>query len=238
MEKHQTRLNKYIAKSGISSRRGADTLIASGLVSVNGKIVTQMGFKINDSDVVRFNGSIIKGESLKYILLNKPKNYITSMKDPKNRNTVMQLIDGACKERVYPVGRLDRSTTGLLLFTNDGDLAKKLTHPSHNIKKIYRVSLNKELHLIDFKKIQNTITLDDGPAPVDSLAYVKEANKKEIGIELHIGRNRIVRRIFNHLDYKVIKLDRVFFGGLTKKDLPRKRYRLLTQKEIGLLKRL
>ncbi len=238
MEKNQTRLNKYIAKSGISSRRGADTLIASGMVSVNGKIVTQMGFKVNTDDIVKFNGSVIKGESLKYILLNKPKNYITTMRDPKDRNTVMQLIDGACKERVYPVGRLDRSTTGLLLFTNDGDLAKKLTHPSHSIKKIYRVSLNKELLLIDYKKIQNTLTLNDGPAPVDSIAYIKEKNKKDIGIELHIGRNRIVRRIFNHLGYKVLKLDRVFFGGLTKKDLPRKKFRFLSKKEVGLLKRL
>ena len=238
MENNEIRLNKYIARAGLSSRRGADTLIAAGTVSVNGKIITQMGFKVKESDIVKFNGSIIRGETLRYVLLNKPKNYITSLKDPQKRNTVIQLVAKACKERIYPVGRLDRSTTGLLLFTNDGDLAKKLTHPKHNIKKVYHVTLNKNLKLKDLQSIQKTIRLEDGDVPVDSIAYSNEKNKKEVGIELHIGRNRIVRRIFNHLDYKVVKLDRVFFGGLTKKDLPRKKYRFLTKNEIAILKRL
>jgi 23S rRNA pseudouridine2605 synthase len=229
-----TRLNKYLAHAGIASRRDADTLIKSGVVKVNGIPITEMGFKVKPGDKVTYGDSAIKNEKKVYLLLNKPKDYITTVDDPQERRTVMDLIAGACKERVYPVGRLDRNTTGLLLLTNDGDLTKKLTHPKHNIKKIYHVSLSKGLKTDDFRSIMEGIELEDGPIKADDIAFVGEG-KKEVGIEVHSGRNRIVRRIFEHLGYEVEKLDRVSFAGLTKKDLPRGKYRFLTQKEVGFL---
>lgn len=231
-----TRLNKFIANAGICSRREADKLIEQGLVTVNNEIITELGYKIKPTDKVKYAGHILKGEALRYVLLNKPKNYITTSKDPRNRSTVMSLVEKACKERIYPVGRLDRNTTGLLLFTNDGDLAKKLSHPKHGYKKIYHVWLDKNLKASDLQKIADGLELEDGIATVDSIAYVNGATKKEVGLELHSGKNRIVRRIFAHLDYTVVKLDRVSFAGLTKKDLPRGKCRHLTEKELNLLK--
>lgn len=229
-----TRLNKYLANAGIASRREADTLIKSGVVKVNGVPVTEMGFKVKPGDTVTYADSAVKSERKVYLLLNKPKDYITTMDDPQERNTVMDLVDGACKERIYPVGRLDRNTTGLLLFTNDGELTKKLTHPKHNIKKVYHVTINKGLKPEDFKSIIEGVELEDGMITADDLAFVGEG-KKEIGIEVHSGRNRIVRRLFEHLGYEVLKLDRVVFAGLTKKDLPRGKHRFLTAKEISFL---
>ncbi len=233
------RLNKYLADAGICSRREADVLIASGAVKVNGEVVTQMGIKVSPTDKVQYGGQTLKREKLRYLLLNKPKGYITTSDDPQHRKTVMNIVERACEERIYPVGRLDRNTTGLLLFTNDGDLAKKLTHPSHKVKKIYHVVLDKNLTKRDMLKIGSGLELEDGFIQPDAIAYVADAkDKKEVGIELHSGKNRIVRRIFEHLGYKVVKLDRVFFAGLTKKDLPRGKWRFLTQKEVGMLKRL
>ena len=231
------RLNKYIAHAGICSRREADKLIAAGSVSVNGKVITEMGYQVRPGDVVNYGGETLRSEALRYFLLNKPKGFITTVDDPQERQTVMMLIDGACPERIYPVGRLDRATTGLLLFTNDGDMAKKLTHPSSNIYKIYHVELDKPLAREDMRRMMEGITLDDGPVHVDDVQYVDGMNdKRVVGVELHSGRNRIVRRIFEYLGYSVHKLDRVVFAGLTKKDLPRGRYRELTEKEINYLK--
>ncbi|MBA3664998.1 MAG: pseudouridine synthase [Bacteroidetes bacterium] len=229
-----TRLNKYLSNAGIASRREADTLIKSGVVKVNGVPVTEMGYKIKQGDTVTYGDAAVKSERKVYLLLNKPKDYITTMDDPQERNTVMQLVSGACKERIYPVGRLDRNTTGLLLFTNDGELTKKLTHPKHDIKKVYHVSLNKSLKPEDFKAIVEGVELEDGVIKADDLAFVGEG-KKEVGIEIHSGRNRVVRRLFEHLDYEVLKLDRVTFAGLTKKDLPRGKHRFLTAREISFL---
>jgi 23S rRNA pseudouridine2605 synthase len=228
------RLNKYLANAGIASRREADNLIKSGAVKVNDVVITEMGFKINPGDKVTYGDAAVKGERKVYLLLNKPKDYITTVDDPRERKTVMDLIVGACRERVYPVGRLDRNTTGLLLLTNDGELTKKLTHPRYGIKKVYHVSLNRGLKPEDFSKLAEGIELEDGMMKVDDIAFVGEG-KKEIGIEIHSGRNRIVRRLFEHLGYDVIKLDRVVFAGLTKKDLPRGKYRFLTQKEVNFL---
>lgn len=228
------RLNKYLSNSGIASRRDADILIAGGTVKVNGVPITEMGYKVKPGDVVTYGDAKIKSERKVYLLLNKPKDYITTTDDPQERKTVMELIAGACKERLYPVGRLDRNTTGLLLFTNDGEMTKKLTHPKHNIKKIYHVTLNKGLKPADFTAITKGITLEDGIIKADDLAFVGEG-KKDIGIEIHSGKNRIVRRIFEHLGYEVEKLDRVVFAGLTKKDLPRSKHRFLTAKEINFL---
>ncbi len=228
------RLNKYLSNAGIASRREADTLIKSGVVKVNGVPITEMGYKIKPGDTVTYGDAAVKSERKVYLLLNKPKDYITTVDDPQERKTVMELIAGACRERVYPVGRLDRNTTGLLLFTNDGELTKKLTHPKHEIKKVYHVSLNKGLRPEDFKAITEGVELEDGMVNADDLAFVGEG-KKEIGIEIHSGRNRIIRRIFEHLDYEVLRLDRVTFAGLTKKDLPRGKYRFLTPKEISFL---
>ena len=230
------RLNRYLANSGICSRREADTFIAAGSVSVNGKTITEMGYKVGVSDVVRFDDRIISPEKKEYVLLNKPKNFITTTRDEKGRRTVMELVSNASKSRLLPVGRLDRNTTGLLLFTNDGDLAKKLTHPKHEVRKIYHVELNKNLTSVDFKKIQSGLQLDDGPVLVDEISFVDNKSKKEVGIKIHSGRNRIVRRIFEHLGYQVIKLDRVIFAGLTKKDLPRGHWRILTEQEVINLK--
>jgi 23S rRNA pseudouridine2605 synthase len=229
-----TRLNKYLANAGIASRREADTLIKSGVVKVNGVPITEMGYKIKPGDTVTYGDSAVKSERKVYLLLNKPKDYITTVDDPQERKTVMELIAGACRERVYPVGRLDRNTTGLLLFTNDGELTKKLTHPKHEIKKVYHVSLNKGLKPEDFKSIIEGVELEDGMVTADDLAFIGEG-KKEIGIEIHSGRNRIIRRIFEHLGYEVLKLDRVTFAGLTKKDLPRGKYRFLNPKEVSFL---
>ncbi len=229
------RLNKYLANAGVSSRREADKLIESGVVTVNGKVITELGYKITPGDEVKFGGAILRKEKSVYILLNKPKDYITTSKDPQERRTVMHLIEGACKERVYPVGRLDRMTTGLLLFTNDGEVAKRLTHPSHGAKKMYHVTLDQNLSLADMKSIQNGIELEDGIAEVDAIEFVEGAGRKEVGIEIHSGRNRIVRRIFEKLGYNVIKLDRVTFAGLTKKDLQRGYWRQLSEKEVGML---
>jgi 23S rRNA pseudouridine2605 synthase len=204
---------------------------------VNGEVITQLGYKIKAGDVVNYGGQSVKGEKKVYLLLNKPKDYITTVDDPRDRKTVMHLIEGACRERVYPVGRLDRNTTGVLLFTNDGDLTKKLTHPKFEVKKVYHVTLSKGLKADDFKKIVDGVELEDGPIRADDLAFVGEG-KKEVGVEIHSGRNRVVRRLFEHLGYEVIKLDRVVFAGLTKKDLPRGKHRFLTPKEVAFLKML
>jgi len=233
------RLNKYLAHSGVCSRREADKLIAAGQVKVNGEVITELGFKVNVSDKVEYNNKVLRRERLVYVLLNKPKGFITSLDDPFERKTVMSLVEGAVKERIYPVGRLDRDTTGLLLFTNDGELAKKLTHPSHNIKKIYHVVLDKPLQDEHYAEIKFGFDLDDGPIKPDALSFVEGVQENnEVGIEIHSGRNRIVRRIFEHFGYKVVKLDRVKLGGLTKKDLPRGKWRYLLPAEINMLKML
>lgn len=233
------RLNRYIANAGICSRRKADELIEAGVVSVNGEVVSELGFKVNPyKDLIRYNGETLKREKMIYVLLNKPKDYITTTDDPQERRTVMQLVDKASKERIYPVGRLDRNTTGLLLMTNDGDLAEKLSHPRNNITKIYQVELNKSLSQGDLNKIEYGLELEDGLIKPDAVSYVQGASKKEIGIQIHTGKNRIVRRIFEHLGYEVVKLDRVVYGSLTKKDLPRGRWRYLEEKEIIQLKHL
>ncbi|GAH48814.1 unnamed protein product, partial [marine sediment metagenome] len=207
-----------------------------GLIKINGKIVTELGTKISQSDDIRYNDERIKTERLVYILLNKPKDYITTVKDPFAKRTVLNLVQHACNERIYPVGRLDRNTTGVLLFTNDGDLTKKLTHPSHNKSKIYHVTLDKNLSKSHFQQIVNGITLEDGFIAVDALSYVDSTDKKLIGIEIHSGKNRIVRRIFNHFGYNIKKLDRVYFAGLTKKGLQKGKWRFLSEKEIVMLK--
>jgi 23S rRNA pseudouridine2605 synthase len=230
------RLNRYIANAGICSRREADTLIESGVVKVNGVIVTTLGTKVGPDDKVQYGDQTLSKETKRYLLLNKPKDYITTAKDPEGRRTVAELIVSACHERLYPVGRLDRATTGLLLFTNDGELAKRLTHPSHEVKKMYHVTLDKNLKAIDFKRISEGLELEDGKAEVDEINYVEGGGKDEVGISLHSGKNRIVRRIFEHLGYDVVKLDRVLFAGLTKKDLPRGKFRFLTEKEINMLR--
>ena len=232
----EVRLNKFIANSGVCSRREADTFIQTGLVTVNGKIVTELGSKVKPTDDIRFNGERLRGERKVYILMNKPKDFVTTMADPHADRTVMDLISkDKCPERVYPVGRLDKATTGVLLFTNDGEMTEKLTHPSHNVKKIYQVTLEQPLAKEDFDKILEGIELEDGPIAADTLAYVGD-DKTEIGIEIHSGRNRIVRRIFESLNYRVKKLDRVYFAGLTKKNVRRGEWRFLEEKEVNLLK--
>lgn len=229
------RLNKYIADAGVCSRREADKLIEAGEIKVNGSVVTELGYKVSRKDAITYNGRRLSQEKLVYVLLNKPKDFITTVDDPEDRKTVMQLVQTACEERIYPVGRLDRNTTGLLLLTNDGELATKLTHPSHNVKKIYQVDLDKPITEEDAEKIRAGIVLEDGEAKVDELAILSE-DQTILGVEIHIGRNRIVRRIFEHLGYEVIRLDRVMFAGLTKKDLPRGKWRYLSQKELIRLK--
>lgn len=226
------RLNKFISNSGICSRREADTYIEHGSVTVNGKLVTEMGYKVKPGDEVRFDGTLISPEEKRYVLLNKPKNYITTMDDDRGRKTVMDLVENATKERIYPVGRLDRMTTGLLLFTNDGELAKKLTHPKHNVRKLYHASLDRKLDLKDLDKLRGDVIIEGRKVFIDAVSYVEGQNKTEIGIEIHSGRNRIVRKIFEHVGYKVVKLDRVIFAGLTKKNLPRGRWRELTKQEV------
>ncbi|MBE7646954.1 rRNA pseudouridine synthase [Tenacibaculum finnmarkense] len=232
------RLNKYISNSGICSRREADTYIEHGSVFVNGNLMTQMGYKVQPTDEVRFDGTLISIEKKRYILLNKPKNYITTMEDERGRKTVMELVDNATKERIYPVGRLDRNTTGLLLFTNDGELAKKLTHPKHNVRKLYHASLDKKLSISDLDKLRSDVVIEGKKVFIDAVSYVEGERKTEVGIEIHSGRNRIVRKIFENFGYAVTKLDRVIFAGMTKRNLPRGRWRELTEQEVNTLKML
>ncbi len=235
----EVRLNKFLSNAGICSRREADVLIATGLVEINGKIVLEMGIKVKPGDEVRYDGALITPEKKQYVLLNKPKDFITTMDDPRGRKTVMQLIFKACKERIYPVGRLDRNTTGLLLFTNDGDLAKKLTHPRYEMKKIYHVETNKNINTEDLDKLTSGVELDDGAfVKADEAKFIRDGKPREAGIELHSGKNRVVRRMFEAVGYDVLKLDRVLFAGLTKKDLPRGNYRHLTKEEVSFLKML
>ncbi len=232
-----TRLNKFIANAGICSRREADDFISAGVVTVNGKIVSELGARISDTDEVKFHDKVINGERKVYYVLNKPKDYITTTDDPLERKTVMALLDGACKERMYPVGRLDRATTGILIFTNDGDLTKRLTHPAHKIKKIYLVQLNRPFTKADYETLLNGVELEDGFAEVDQVTYSTEVrDKTAVIVELHSGRNRIVRRIFEALGYEITRLDRTSFAGITKKELMRGSYRALTEKEVGFLK--
>lgn len=233
------RLNKYIANAGICSRREADVLIASGAILVNGEIVTEMGHKVLPTDEVRYGDRVLQREKPVYVLLNKPKDYITTTDDERDRANVMELVRNACEERIYPVGRLDRDTTGLLLFTNDGDLTKKLTHPSTEIEKTYLVELDKPFASIDMAALRHGLELTDGVIIPDDVQYVEGADsKKEVGISIHSGKNRIIRRMFDFLGYEVVKLDRVIFAGLTKKDLPRGHWRFLTKQEVAFLKML
>ena len=232
----QLRLNKYMANAGVCSRREADELIQKGLVKVNGNVVTELGVKITRNDVVEYDGKVVVAESKCYILLNKPKDTVTTSDDPNGRKTVMDLVKGACNERIYPVGRLDRNTTGVLLLTNDGDLASKLTHPKYVKKKIYQVWTDKPISEEDMQHIADGVELDDGPIHADAISYVSPTDRKQAGIEIHSGRNRVVRRIFESLGYHVVKLDRVYFAGLTKKNLARGRWRYLTQEEVNFLK--
>lgn len=231
-----TRLNKYIANSGICSRREADEMIKAGVIEVDGKVVTELGSRVLEGQVVKYAGEKLRTEKPVYVLLNKPKDYITTMKDPEGRRTVMTLLRGVGNERIFPVGRLDRNTTGLLMFTNDGALAKKLSHPKHEFKKIYHVELDQNVKREHLDALLKGVELDDGFAKADAVDYANPANRKEVGVEIHSGRNRIVRRMFEHFDYKVKKLDRVYFAGLTKKDLPRGRWRHLTELELNMLK--
>lgn len=230
------RLNKYLANAGVCSRREADEFIQAGVVKVNGEVITELGHKVFRTDNITFHDEPVSLEKKAYVLLNKPKNCVTTSSDPEERLTVMDLVKNACNERIYPVGRLDRNTTGVLLLTNDGELASKLTHPKFIKKKIYHVVLDKALTKADMQQIADGIELEDGKVHADAISYAKEDDKKEIGIEIHIGKNRIVRRIFDHLGYKVMRLDRVYFAGLTKKNLPRGKWRYLSQKEVDMLK--
>jgi len=230
------RLNKYIANTGLCSRREADDLIRAGLISVNGRVTNILGTKVAPSDVIKYDGKILSKEKKVYILLNKPKDFVTTTDDPYARKKVTDLVQRACPERVYPVGRLDRMTTGVLLLTNDGELTTRLTHPKYNRKKIYHVFLNKNVKGDDLDQLVNGIDLPDGKVFADAAAYVDPADKKQVGIEIHSGKNRILRRIFEHLGYRIIKLDRVYFAGLTKKGLARGEWRYLKEKEIIMLK--
>ncbi len=230
------RLNKYLANAGVCSRREADSYITAGVVKVNGEIVNELGVKVKRGDLVSFHDQPVRLESKVYVLLNKPKNCVTTSDDPENRMTVMDLVKNACPERIYPVGRLDRNTTGVLLLTNDGDLASKLTHPKFKKKKIYQVTLDRDVAIEDMQAIADGVELDDGEIHADSIAYQSEDSLNVVGIEIHSGRNRIVRRIFEKLGYQVIKLDRVYFAGLTKKNIPRGKWRYLSEKEVNMLR--
>lgn len=230
-----SRLNKHLANAGICSRREADDYIKSGVVTVNGKVVTEMGAKVMPGDKVLFHDQLVRSEKKVYVLLNKPKDCVTTTDDPGSRLTVMDLVKNACNERIYPVGRLDKNTTGVLLITNDGDLALKLTHPKFEKKKIYHAFLDKAFTKADMKKVAEGIELEDGTIKADEINYVEANDKKQIGIQIHSGKNRIVRRIFESLGYKVVRLDRVFFAGLTKKNIPRGKWRHLSEKEINML---
>jgi len=231
------RLNKFIANAGICSRREADKLITSGQIKVNGKIVRELGYKVHPKDQIKYRDVLLRKEKFIYVLLNKPKDHISTSKDPQKRNTVVDLVNKQINERIYPVGRLDRNTTGLLLLTNDGELTEKLSHPSYNIRKIYEVHLDRPIIEEDFLSIKNGIDLDDGPIKVDDIAILSD-DKRNIGLELHSGRNRIVRRIFESFDYRITSLDRVMYAFLTKKNLPRGKWRFLKEHEITKLKHL
>lgn len=235
VQSDKIRLNRFIANSGVCSRREADELIAMGLITVNGKTITEMGYKVNPGDEVRYESKVLTAEKPVYILLNKPKGYLTTTEDPQERNTVMHIVGGSVKERIYPVGRLDRNTTGLLLLTNDGELADKLMHPSYNVKKIYKVELDKPLTKGDFQKISEGVMLEEGRATVDDIALVSD-DGKTVGVEIHIGWNRVIRRIFESLGYAVVRLDRSVYAGLDKKDLGRGEWRHLKREEIVRLK--
>lgn len=230
------RLNKFMANAGVCSRREADEHIAAGLVKVNAEVVTELGTKITAADVVEYDGKVVTPERKCYVLLNKPKDCVTTSDDPNGRTTVLDLVKNACRERIYPVGRLDRNTTGVLLLTNDGDLASKLTHPKYVKKKIYHVWTDKDIEEEDMQRIADGIELEDGEIHADAISYVTDTDRNQAGIEIHSGRNRIVRRIFEALGYRVTKLDRVYFAGLTKKNLPRGRWRYLTQEEVDYLR--
>lgn len=230
------RLNKYLANAGICSRREADEFITAGVVSVNGVVVTELGTKVHRNDEVKFHDQPVNIERKVYLLLNKPKDCVTTADDPQERKTVMDYVKNACKERIYPVGRLDRNTTGVLLLTNDGEMASKLTHPKYQKKKIYHVYCDKNVAKADLDQIVQGITLEDGEIHADAISYVSETDKSQVGIEIHSGKNRIVRRIFEHMGYKVIKLDRVYFAGLTKKGLRRGDWRFLTENEVNMLR--
>ncbi|GAB5539529.1 MAG: pseudouridine synthase [Salibacteraceae bacterium] len=233
------RLNKYLSMAGVCSRREADTFIEQGLVTVNGEVVTTLGTKVKPTDDVKYAGERVNAEKLRYVLLNKPKDCITTLSDERGRSTVMGLVKNACRERIYPVGRLDRNTTGLLLLTNDGDMAKKLSHPSHEIRKVYHVITDKNVSIADLKKLETGVELDDGIAKADAALFAGDGSvRNEIGLEIHSGRNRIVRRMFDAMGYEVIRLDRAAFAGLSKKGLPRGRWRFLTDKEVSYLKML
>lgn len=234
-EPETMRLNRFISNSGVCSRREADKLIEMGMISVNGKVITEMGFQVTPTDTVKYGKRLLKREKFVYVLLNKPKDFITTTNDPQDRKTVMDLVKNSCDERIYPVGRLDRNTTGLLLFTNDGEVAKKLSHPSHDVKKVYQVELDKPLKDEDLDSIAEGVILEDGYAAVDEIA-VLNPEKTLIGVEIHIGRNRIVRRIFSHLGYDVVKLDRTMYAGLNKKNIDRGDWRYLSEKEVIRLK--
>jgi 23S rRNA pseudouridine2605 synthase len=236
--KFKTAEERFIAHAGICSRREADKLISDGLITINGKVVTELGTKVKSNDEVRYGGELLRSEKKVYVLLNKPKGFITTVDDDRARKTVMDLVSNACPERIYPVGRLDRATTGVLLLTNDGSLAKKLTHPSDGAKKVYMVTLDKPFHNSDLMKLRKGIELEDGMAKVDYIEFVKENDKYTLGVEIHIGKNRIVRRMFSALGYEVSKLDRSSFAGLTKKGLNRGQYRMLNSKDLSFLKML
>lgn len=233
----EIRLNRYIAGSGLCSRREADEYILRGFITVNGKHVKDLGTKVKPDDDVRYKGKKLSPEKKVYIVMNKPSGYVTTLEDPHAEHTVIDLIANACSERVYPVGRLDKDTTGILLLTNDGDLTKKLTHPSHERKKIYHVFLDKAVKQTDLIKLTGGINVDGNMVVADSVAYVDPEDKKQIGIEIHSGQNRVIRKLFESLGYRVKKLDRVYFAGLTKKNLPRGKWRFLTKKEVIMLKR-
>lgn len=232
------RLNRYVANTGLCSRREADVKIKGGEIQVNGEVVTELGSKINKEDVVTYRAKVLSCQKKIYLLLNKPKGFVTTMDEPAGKKIVIDLVKSACRERIYPIGRLDKMTTGVLLFTNDGDLSLKLTHPGNKMRKVYQVTLNKPLTEEDFQKLHGEIILDDGPMTFDSIAYNDPEDLKQIGVEIHSGKNRIVRRMFEALDYQVTKLDRVYFAGLTRKGLRRGKWRFLTPEEVAFLKML
>ena len=229
------RLNKFLANAGICSRREADQFIEAGVVKVNGQVVTELGTKVQRTDTIHFHDQLVSLEKKVYVILNKPKDYVTTSDDPEQRKTVMELVKDCCRERIYPVGRLDRNTTGVLLFTNDGDLASKLTHPKFLKKKVYHVYLDKNVTAADLQQIADGVTLEDGEVHADAISYASDTDKKQVGIEIHSGKNRIVRRIFESLGYRVLKLDRVMFAGLTKKGIKRGDWRFLTEQEVAML---
>ena len=235
VEKKGMRLNQFIAHAGISSRREADELIKAGLVKVNGSIVLEMGFRVKNTDTVKFNNETIRSETKRYLLLNKPKDFLTVTNDPRKKN-VYSLIESACKERLYPVGRLDKQTSGLLLFTNDGEMVKKLTNPRKPIKKIYHITLDKNLKANDMKRISEGVVLDGYKVLVDAISYVQNSPKKEVGVELSFAKNNTLKALFLQLGYKLVKQDLVYYGGLTKKDISRGKYRFLSEKEVAMLK--